>query len=75
VLASSATRLGQSIIGGITDGINDGASHGGIGGGLKALTGSILIGFGNMMIEIGTQSLLAAQLLQESHRSVSELRP
>jgi hypothetical protein len=34
-------------------------------GGLKALTGSILIGFGDMMIEIGTQSLLAAQLLKK----------
>jgi hypothetical protein len=56
--------LGRSIIGGISDGISA-ALHGGIGSGLKALTGSILIGFGEMMQEIGTQSLLAAQLLKK----------
>jgi hypothetical protein len=56
--------LGQAIIGGITDGITA-ALHGGIGDGLKAITGSLLIGFGDMMISIGTQSLLAAQLLQK----------
>jgi hypothetical protein len=56
--------LGRSIVGGISDGISA-ALHGGIGSGLKALTGSILIGFGEMMQEIGTQSLLAAQLLKK----------
>jgi hypothetical protein len=49
-------------------------AHGAFGDGLKALTGSILIGFGDMMIEIGTQSLLAAQLLKRSSTR-SALRP
>lgn len=56
-------QLGRSIVGGISDGINA-ALSGGIGQGFKALTGGILIGFGEMMQEIGTQSLLAAQLLK-----------
>lgn len=56
-------QLGRSIVGGISDGINT-ALRGGLGEGFKALTGGILVGFGEMMQEIGTQSLLAAQLLK-----------
>jgi hypothetical protein len=56
-------QLGRSFISSITDGISAGIQSGSIGEGFKALTGGILIGFGSMLIEIGTQSLLAANLL------------
>lgn len=66
-LVQQAAQIGDafvtSLAGSIADGISTAISAGGIGAGFKALTGSILIGLGDMMIEIGTQSLLAAKLM------------
>jgi len=54
--------IGRTIAGSIADGISTAVAEGSIGEGLRALTGGMLMGLGDLMIEIGTQSLLAAQL-------------
>lgn len=65
-LAQMAQRVGdtftQSLAQSIADGIAKAISSGSIGDGLKALTGGMLIGLGEMMQTIGTESLVAAKL-------------
>jgi hypothetical protein len=57
-------QLGRSFAGAIADGISAGISTHSFADGFRSLTGALLIGFGDMLQTIGTESLLAANLMQ-----------
>jgi hypothetical protein len=59
---SLGDSLGRSFADSIAGGIVAGIQGGGIAGGFRALLGGILSGLGHLMVEIGTESLLAANL-------------
>lgn len=68
-------QLGVTLADSIADGLAKGLASGRIGDGFKALTGGILIGLGNMMIQVGTQSLLAARLMDGIVKALRAFAP
>lgn len=66
-LDEMANEVGQSFVsslaGSISDGIVTAIASGSIGDGFKALSAGLLGGLGQLMVDVGTQSLLAAKLM------------
>lgn len=65
------TTLADSIANGISAAIQSGS----IANGFRALTGGILIGLGQMMQDVGTKSLLAAELMTSIVTALSSFAP
>jgi hypothetical protein len=74
-IKSLGDSLGRSFADSIAGGISAGIESGSIEKGFKNLTGGMLIGLGRMMIEIGTQSLLAANLFSSIIQAFREFAP
>lgn len=68
-------ELGRSFAGSIADGIASGVASGSIEKGFRALAGGMLVGLGQMMVTIGTQSLLAANLFTKIIQAFQEFAP
>jgi molecular chaperone GrpE (heat shock protein) len=79
-LADMAGEVGQtfvsSLVGSIGDGITAALAAGGtIGDGFKAMTAGMLAGLGDMMVSIGTESLLAAKLMSAIVNALRSFAP
>lgn len=68
-------QLGRSFADSIAGGIAAGLQSGSIQKGFKALLGGMLSGLGHLMVEIGTQSLLAASLFSSVIRALKDFAP
>jgi hypothetical protein len=58
-----ADQLGRSFAGAIADGISAAVATGDVGKALRSITGSMIMAIGDMMIQVGTQALLATELI------------
>lgn len=78
-LATMAGQVGQTFVGALADGISHGIATairaGSLGEGFRALTGAILIGLGDMVQQIGVQSLLAANLMASIVKALRAFAP
>lgn len=74
VAANIGQTFGSAIVDGITQGLTAGFS-GGLGDGFRALTGSVLVGLGNMAIQIGTQSAAFLAFMKTIQDAIAAFLP
>lgn len=70
-----AESLGNSIGDGIAAGFERGFATGKIGEGFKALAGTLLSGFGSMLIQFGQAALAASTIMTKIRTSLASLNP
>jgi hypothetical protein len=73
--ASLGTSFGLALVGGLTDGITSALSGGGLGGAFQAMTGAVLVGIGNMAIQIGMQSAAVLTLMEKIKLAIATFMP